>query len=90
MKDAIVSIEDERFYKHHGVDIKRTLGATGKWVLSKVGIGSSNYGGSTITQQVIKNITNEKENTPSRKVKEMMRAVALENSLQKTKYLQCI
>ena len=38
MKDAIVSIEDERFYKHHGVDIKRTLGATGKWVLSKVGI----------------------------------------------------
>ena len=30
MKDAIVSIEDERFYKHHGVDIKRTLGATGK------------------------------------------------------------
>ena len=35
MKDAIVSIEDERFYKHHGVDIKRTLGATGKWVLSK-------------------------------------------------------
>lgn len=87
MKDAIVSIEDERFYKHHGVDIKRTLGATGKWVLSKVGIGSSNYGGSTITQQVIKNITNEKENTPSRKVKEMMRAVALEKQLTKDEIL---
>lgn len=87
MKDAIVSIEDERFYKHHGVDLKRTLGATGKWVLAKVGIGSSNYGGSTITQQVIKNITNEKENTPSRKVKEMMRAVALEKQLSKDEIL---
>ena len=87
MKDAIVSIEDERFYKHHGVDIKRTLGATGKWVLSKVGIGSSNYGGSTITQQVIKNITNEKENPPSRKVKEMMRAVALEKQQPHASFL---
>lgn len=87
MKDAIVAIEDERFYKHHGVDVKRTLGATGKWVLAKVGIGNANYGGSTITQQVIKNITNEKENTPSRKVKEMMRAVALEKQLTKDEIL---
>ncbi|MGN0107450.1 MAG: transglycosylase domain-containing protein [Hominilimicola sp.] len=87
MKDAIVSIEDERFYKHHGVDLKRTLGATGKWVLSKVGIGNASYGGSTITQQVIKNITNEKENTPSRKIKEMMRAIALEKQLSKDEIL---
>ncbi len=87
MKDAIVAIEDERFYKHDGVDIKRTLGATGKWMLSKVGIGSADYGGSTITQQVIKNITNEKENKPSRKVKEMMRAVALEKQLSKDEIL---
>ena len=87
MKDAIVSIEDERFYKHHGVDLKRTLGATGKWVLSKMGIGDASYGGSTITQQVIKNITNEKENTPSRKVKEMMRAIALEKQLSKDEIL---
>ncbi|MCC8160702.1 MAG: PBP1A family penicillin-binding protein [Oscillospiraceae bacterium] len=87
MKDAMVAIEDERFYKHHGVDIKRTLGATGKWILAKVGIGTSNYGGSTITQQVIKNITNENENTPSRKVKEMMRAIALEKQLSKDEIL---
>lgn len=87
MKDAIVSIEDERFYKHHGVDIKRTVGATGKYLLSKLGIGSANYGGSTITQQVIKNITNEKENTPSRKIKEMMRAIALEKQLTKDEIL---
>ena len=59
MKDAMVAIEDERFYKHHGVDIKRTVGATGKYILAKMGIGNASYGGSTITQQVIKNITNE-------------------------------
>ncbi len=87
MKDAIVSIEDERFYKHHGFDFKRTFGATTKWVLSKVGIGTADYGGSTITQQVIKNITNEKENTPARKVKEIMRAIALENELSKDEIL---
>ncbi len=86
-KDAIVAIEDERFYKHHGVDIKRTAGATFKYVLSKVGIGSSNYGGSTITQQVIKNITNENEKTSGRKVKEMLRAVALEKQLSKDEIL---
>ncbi len=87
MKDAMVSIEDERFYRHHGVDIKRTLGATGKWILAKMGIGSSSYGGSTITQQVIKNITKENQNTPTRKVKEMMRAVALEKQLTKDEIL---
>lgn len=87
MKDAIVSIEDERFYKHHGVDIKRTAGATGKWLLAKLGVGTSNYGGSTITQQVIKNITKENENKPSRKIKEMMRAIALEKELTKDEIL---
>lgn len=87
LKDALVSIEDERFYKHHGVDIKRTLGATGKFILSKIGIGSSDYGGSTITQQVIKNITNEKDQTPSRKIKEIMRAIAMERQLSKDEIL---
>lgn len=87
MKDAIVSIEDERFYKHHGVDIKRTVGATAKYVLAKVGIGSSDYGGSTITQQVIKNITKETEKTSSRKIKEIMRAIALEKELTKDEIL---
>ena len=87
LKDAMVSIEDERFYKHHGVDLKRTLGATGKYLLSKIGFGSSDYGGSTITQQVIKNITNEKSKTATRKIKEMMRAVAMERQLSKDEIL---
>ena len=94
LKDAIVSIEDERFYKHHGIDLKRTMGATVKYVLSKVGIGTADYGGSTITQQVIKNITNEKEQTPARKIKEMMRAIALERQISKddilTMYLNIV
>ncbi len=87
MKDAMVSIEDERFYNHGGVDLKRTFGATAKWILAKVGIGESDYGGSTITQQVIKNITSENENKVSRKVKEMFRAVALEQELTKDEIL---
>jgi penicillin-binding protein 1A len=86
-KDAIVAIEDERFYSHHGVDIKRTAGATIKYALSKLGIGDASYGGSTITQQVIKNITNENEKTSGRKIKEMLRAIALERQLSKDEIL---
>ena len=86
-KDAIVSIEDERFYKHSGVDIKRTFGATIKYIGSKLGIGESSYGGSTITQQVIKNITREDDFKATRKVKEIMRAIALEDQLTKDEIL---
>ena len=87
MKDAIVSIEDERFYEHGGVDIKRTAGAVLGYVKEKLGMGIATYGGSTITQQVIKNITQEKDRTPVRKVKEMMRAVAIERQLSKDEIL---
>ena len=67
--------------------MKRTLGATVGFIGSKLGLGQSSYGGSTITQQVIKNITNEDEITPTRKIKEMMRAIALENQLSKDEIL---
>ena len=83
MKEALVSIEDERFYSHRGVDIKRTTGAFVNWILEKLGHGRAKYGGSTITQQVVKNITHESERSATRKVKEMMRAVALERELTK-------
>lgn len=86
-KDAIVAIEDERFYTHNGVDIKRTAGATMKYALAKIGIGEASYGGSTITQQVIKNITNETDKTSGRKVKEILRAIALEKELSKDEIL---
>ncbi|MDO4618165.1 MAG: PBP1A family penicillin-binding protein [Clostridia bacterium] len=81
LKNAAVAIEDERFYKHNGVDLGRTFTATVKWGLSKVGIGDATYGGSTITQQLVKNITNEKDKSAARKIKELMRAMALESEI---------
>ena len=86
-KMAAVSIEDERFYKHKGIDLKRTFGATLGWVWAKITKQPVGYGGSTITQQVIKNITNEKDKTATRKIKEMMRAVALEKRFTKDEIL---
>ena len=85
---AFVSIEDERFYDHSGVDFKRTVGATVKYALSKVGIGSSDFGGSTITQQVVKNITKDDDRTWQRKVKEMARANYMEKELSKDQILE--
>ena len=87
MKEAIVAIEDERFYRHGGVDLKRTFGAVLGYVREKLGGSIASYGGSTITQQVIKNITSEKDRTATRKIKEMMRAVALEKQLSKDEIL---
>lgn len=81
LKNAAVAIEDERFYKHNGIDLKRTIGATAGWLLEKVGVGNATYGGSTLTQQLIKNITNEKDKSATRKIKEMMRAIALEKQI---------
>ena len=76
---AFVSIEDERFYKHHGVDIKRTGAAVLTFLFHK---GESSFGGSTITQQLVKNITNEKDDSGTagavRKIKEMIRAYQVE------------
>lgn len=81
LKNAAVAIEDERFYKHNGVDLKRTFGAAVRWGFSKIGIGDASYGGSTITQQLVKNITNERDKSAMRKIKEMMRAIALEKQI---------
>ena len=82
---AFVSIEDERFYKHSGVDIKRTLGATLTYIINR---GDSSYGGSTITQQLIKNITKENQKSPIRKIKEMASAYQLERMKSKDEILE--
>lgn len=86
-KDAAIAIEDERFMTHRGVDLKRTSGAVFGWISSKITGKDPSYGGSTITQQVIKNITNEKDKTATRKIKEMMRAIALERRFTKDEIL---
>ncbi len=81
--EAFISIEDERFWTHNGVDWKRTLGATFYFFT-----GSPNYGGSTIPQQLIKNITGEKDVRIQRKLQEIMRALYLSNTKDKTEILE--
>ena len=76
LKNAVVAIEDERFYKHHGVDWVRPIGAVKGWLL-----GGTQYGGSTITQQLIKNITADNDYSVKRKVNEIFRAFALEKEI---------
>ena len=85
---AFVAIEDERFYEHGPIDVKRTMAATVKLALSKIGIGSSSYGGSTITQQMVKNLTKDKERTWERKVREISRAYYIEKELSKDQILE--
>ena len=86
---AYVAIEDERFYEHNGVDFKRTTAAIGTFILHK---GSSSYGGSTITQQLVKNMTkaNEKSGMAgvSRKIKEWAKAMKIEKMLSKQQILE--
>ena len=60
MKDAMVAIEDKRFWEHNGVDWWRTLGAASNLLSS-----GGSFGGSTITQQLIKNLTGESEDRKS-------------------------
>lgn len=68
---ALVSIEDERFFQHKGVDWK----STGKAVLTMLTGGGTQRGGSTITQQVIKNVTGNNQPTIKRKVTEIFQAL---------------
>lgn len=82
VKNAFIAIEDHRFYSHKGIDPKRTAGA----VLSF--FGRNNYGGSTITQQLIKNLTGENSVTVKRKLTEIKRAVALEKTMPKERILE--
>lgn len=83
--NAYISIEDKNFYKHNGINIKRTAGATLSYIVHG---GSSSFGGSTITQQLVKNITGENETKISRKVKEWDRAIKTELVLSKDEILE--
>lgn len=83
--NAYVAIEDERFYKHFGIDVKRTTSAILSYI---VHFGNSSFGGSSITQQLVKNITGETANTISRKMKEWIKAVQLETFLSKEEILE--
>ena len=74
-------LEDKRFYEHNGVDWIRTIGVL-------VNPKYSGQGGSTITQQLIKNLTGQKSATYNRKFNEIMRALNLEKSYSKKDILE--
>lgn len=84
LKDAYIAIEDKRFEEHHGVDFKRLTSAVINFILP----GGSSHGGSTITQQVIKNVTGEDKKSIKRKVQEAWRAMELERNLTKDQILE--
>ncbi len=95
LQEAFISIEDERFMEHKGFDLPRTVKATLTYIGNKItGKTEVSLGGSTITQQLIKNVTGERDQTPVRKIREISRAVALERELDKSQilelYLNCI
>ena len=85
VQDAFVYTEDERFYEHYGVDWKRTFLA---FVNEFLDMWSSRQGGSTITQQLVKNVTGDDETSWERKMREIFRAAALEKYCPKTDILE--
>jgi penicillin-binding protein 1A len=86
MEDAILATEDNRFYKHSGIDVIRLGGA----VIANITGGFGSQGASTITQQVIKNsfLTNDK--TLKRKAQEAYLAFKLDRNMKKKKFSRCI
>lgn len=82
--DSVVAIEDERFFKHKGIDVKRTAGAIFTYILNG---GKSTFGGSTLTQQLVKNLSKDDETSWTRKIREWYRAYNLEKKLKKEEIL---
>ena len=83
MEHALVAIEDKRFYHHNGVDWIRT----GKAAVNMF-TGSRTFGGSTITQQLIKNLTDQDDVTVQRKMLEIFQALAFEKNYSKDDILE--
>lgn len=84
VKDAVVAIEDERFYKHNGFDLKGITRAFFQNLFS----GRITGGGSTITQQLTKNALLSPEQTYRRKAEELFLAVEIEKTYEKDEILQ--
>ena len=85
--NAFIAVEDQRFMQHTGVDWRRTSAAFLNW-LPNVNILSGNQGGSTLTQQLIKNITSDDDQNASRKFREIIRALTIEKILNKKTILE--
>ncbi|HEY4099329.1 MAG TPA: transglycosylase domain-containing protein [Gemmatimonadales bacterium] len=81
---AILAVEDQRFYQHHGLDLKRIAGA----MVADIRTHSIAQGGSTLTQQLVKNLFLTANRTPLRKVREAAMAVVLEMRYSKAQILE--
>lgn len=85
LKNAYIAIEDQRYYNHFGIDIKRTAAAIASYIIH---FGDASFGGSTITQQLSKNLTGDNANTVPRKINEWLKAIQLEMFLSKDEILE--
>jgi len=84
IKDAILAVEDKRFYDHQGVDYIRIIGA----FIADVKAGNKEQGASTITMQYIRNVYFAPEKTFMRKINEAVMAIQLEKKYTKDKILE--
>lgn len=84
IKNAIIAIEDDAFYQHKGVRVKSILRA----VISNIRSNSATQGGSTITQQIIKNTLLTSEKRISRKIKELVISLKIEKEMTKEQILE--
>ncbi len=81
---AVLAIEDQRFYRHHGVDFIRVMGAAWADVRARRVV----QGGSSITQQLVRLDALTRERTLKRKIREMQMAIAIERRFTKSKILE--
>ncbi|WP_018924195.1 transglycosylase domain-containing protein [Salsuginibacillus kocurii] len=84
VQDAFIAVEDVRFYEHQGIDIR----AIGRAVYRDIMAGSLDEGGSTITQQLAKNVFLEHDQTWMRKTQEVLIAMHLERNYSKNELLE--
>ncbi|MBM7694415.1 penicillin-binding protein 1A [Peribacillus deserti] len=84
LKQIFVTIEDQHFYEHKGID----LSGISRAILTNAKAGSSSQGGSTITQQLARNLFLNHEKTYNRKLSELLYSYKLENRFSKKQILE--
>jgi len=84
IKNAVVAVEDKRFYEHTGVDYKRIIGA----LIADIRSGTAAQGASTITMQYVKNVYFSPKKTLRRKINEALIAIQIERNYTKDKILE--
>ena len=85
LQQAVIAIEDERFLQHDGVDWKRTVSAFANMIFK---FSNTEYGASTLTQQLIKQLTGDDDHTVMRKVTEILKAMELEKRYSKDEIIE--